>query len=59
MRFMHASRNYKKVVIDKTIPGYLNDFSAHAGILVSRPLEVSETVTDKAVYEAHLKKRLS
>ncbi len=59
MRFMHASRNYKKVVVDKTISGYLNDFSAHAGILVGRPLEVSETVTDKSAYEANLKKLLS
>jgi hypothetical protein len=59
MRFMHASRNYKKVVVDKTISGYLSEFSAHAGILVGRPLEVSETVTDKSVYEANLKKLLS
>lgn len=34
MRFMHASRNYKKDVIDKTIPRYFDEFSAHAGILV-------------------------
>lgn len=59
MRFMHASRNYKKVVIDQSISGYLNDFSAHAGILVGRPLEVIETVTDKARYEANLKRLLS
>jgi Protein of unknown function (DUF1460) len=37
-RFMHASKNYKKVVIDKSISGYLNDFSSHAGIIVARPL---------------------
>ncbi|MEM9017133.1 MAG: N-acetylmuramoyl-L-alanine amidase-like domain-containing protein, partial [Verrucomicrobiota bacterium] len=43
-RFMHASRNYRKVVIDKSVSGYLNQFSSHAGILVGRPLEVSETV---------------
>ncbi|HQW30652.1 MAG TPA: DUF1460 domain-containing protein [Verrucomicrobiales bacterium] len=59
LHFMHASRNYKKVVIDKSISGYLSDFSAHAGILVGRPLEVSETVTDKALYEANLKRLLS
>lgn len=59
MRFMHASRTYKKVVIDKTISGYLSEFSAHAGILVGRPLEVSETVTDKTIYEARLQKLLS
>lgn len=55
MRFMHASRNYKKVVIDKTIPRYFNEFITHAGIPVGRPLEVSETVIDKAVSEANLK----
>lgn len=54
-RFMHASRNYKKVVIDKSVSGYLNAFSSHAGALVGRPLEVSETVTDPSVYEANLK----
>jgi len=59
LRFMHASRNYKKVVIDKSISGYLNEFSSHAGILVGRPLEISETVTDKALYEANLKRLLS
>jgi len=58
-RFMHASRNYKKVVIDKSISGYLNDFSSHAGVIVGRPLEVSETVTDQEVYEANLKRLLS
>jgi len=36
-RFMHASTTYKKVVIDKTISGYLNSFSKHAGILIARP----------------------
>jgi len=55
MRFMHASKNYKKVVVDKSISGYLAEFSAHAGILVGRPLELSETVTDRAIYEANLK----
>ncbi len=36
-RFMHASTTYKKVVIDSTISGYLNQFKKHAGILVARP----------------------
>jgi len=57
-RFMHASRNYKKVVVDQSISGYLAEFSAHAGILVGRPLEVSETITDPAVYQANLAKLL-
>lgn len=54
MRLMHASSNYKKVVIDKSISGYLNSFKYHAGILVGRPLEVSETVSDPAAYRGNL-----
>ncbi len=56
MRLMHASTNYKKVVIDKSISGYLNSFKSHAGIIIGRPLEVSETVTDDATYKSNLKK---
>lgn len=56
MRLMHASTNYKKVVIDKSISGYLNSFKSHAGIIIGRPLEVSETVTDSKIYKANLKK---
>jgi Protein of unknown function (DUF1460) len=54
-RFMHASRNYKKVVIDKSISGYLNDFSSHMGIIVARPWEVDRTVVDEAQYQKNLK----
>ena len=36
--FMHASTTHKKVTLDKSISGYLNDFSKHAGIIVGRPL---------------------
>jgi hypothetical protein len=57
-RFMHASRNYKKVVIDKSVSGYLNDFSSHSGAIVGRPLEVDQTVTDPAQYRANLKRLL-
>lgn len=55
-RFMHASKNYKKVVIDKSISGYLADFSSHAGIIVGRPLPRGESITDSSVYAARLKK---
>lgn len=54
MRIMHASSNYKRVVIDKSVSGYLNSFKYHAGIIVGRPLEVDRTVTDDAVYRANL-----
>lgn len=57
-RFMHASRNYKKVVIDKSVSGYLNEFSSHSGAIVGRPLEVSQTVTDPEQYQANLKRLL-
>ena len=36
-RFMHASTTYKRVVIDSTVSGYLNQFSKHIGIIVGRP----------------------
>ena len=36
-RFMHASSSHKKVIIDSTISGYLNQYKKHAGILVARP----------------------
>ena len=55
-RFMHASRNYRKVVIDNSISGYLADFNSHAGIIVGRPLEVNQTVTDEGQYQANLKR---
>jgi hypothetical protein len=53
---MHASTNYKKVVYDKSVSAYLNEFSYHAGIIVGRPLEISKTVTDPAVYKENLMK---
>ena len=55
-RFMHASRDYRKVVIDKSISGYLKQYSKHAGILVGRPLEVDHTVTDPFEYKKNLEK---
>lgn len=54
MRIMHASSNYKKVVIDKSVSGYLNSFSSHAGIIVARPQEKSKTVSDFGAYEKNL-----
>ncbi len=56
MRFMHASSNYKRVVIDKSVSGYLNEFSSHAGVIVGRPLEVSKTVMERHVYLDNLRK---
>lgn len=39
LRFMHASSNHHKVILDKRLSEYLYDFTYHAGILVARPLQ--------------------
>lgn len=36
-RFMHASTTYKKVVLDRSVSEYLQQFKKHAGIMVARP----------------------
>lgn len=54
-RFMHASKNHRKVVLDRTISGYLNAFSSHAGLIVARPLPVAREVTSASVYRENLK----
>jgi len=54
MRLMHASRNYKKVVVDKSISGYLNEFKSHIGIIVARPLPRSQSIRDRQLYLANL-----
>jgi hypothetical protein len=55
---MHASRDHKKVVIDKSISGYLNRYSKQAGAIIGRPLEASEAVTDPTLYQANLRKMI-
>ncbi len=57
-RFMHASTTYDRVVIDKTVSGYLNSISKYLGAIIARPLPVSKTVRTPAQYEANLKKLL-
>jgi len=39
LRFLHASRNEREVVLDDRLSTYLNKFSKHAGIMVIRPRE--------------------
>lgn len=39
LRFLHASRNHRKVVLDERLSDYLAGNSKHMGIFVSRPLE--------------------
>jgi hypothetical protein len=52
--FMHASKNYKKVVLDQSLHGYLAEFRYHAGIIIARPLPRSSTVTDFKAYKSKL-----
>lgn len=40
LRFLHASRNEKKVIIDSRLSDYLNRYKLHAGIMVARPNEM-------------------
>jgi len=54
--FFHASRDYRKVVIDKTISGYLHKYKKHAGVIIARPWEVTRTVQDRNLYHRNLKK---
>lgn len=59
LRFMHASTNHRKVVIDESLSTYLNRFKYHAGILVGRPLAPAETVTDGEAYQRRLKELIA
>lgn len=43
LRFLHASKNYRKVVLDDRLSNYLNNFRTHAGIYVVRPLDLPRT----------------
>jgi hypothetical protein len=40
LRFLHASKNHRKVILDDRLSTYLKKFSTHAGIYVVRPLEL-------------------
>lgn len=54
-RFMHASKNHRKVVLDQTISQYLKAFRSHAGLIVARPLSTGREITSRATYEANLR----
>jgi hypothetical protein len=43
LRFLHASRNHRKVLRDARLSDYLAQFKKHAGIYVVRPLELPAT----------------
>ena len=40
LRFLHASKNHREVVLDDRLSDYLNKFGKHAGIFVGRPLDL-------------------
>lgn len=40
LRFLHASRNAREVILDSRLSDYLNRYSLHAGIMVARPNEI-------------------
>lgn len=40
LRFLHASKRYRHVVLDRRLSDYLNHFKSDAGIMVARPLEI-------------------
>lgn len=40
LRFLHASRNEKRVLVDSRLSDYLNRYGLHAGIMVARPNEL-------------------
>lgn len=46
LRFLHASKNHRKVVLDSRLSEYLNNFSTHAGIFVVRPSELPTRLAD-------------
>ena len=45
LRFLHASKNHREVVLDNRLSDYLNKFGKHAGIFVGRPLDLPPTRT--------------
>jgi hypothetical protein len=40
LRFMHASKNAGKVIIDSRLSSYINRYRTNAGIMVARPNDV-------------------
>jgi RNase H-fold protein (predicted Holliday junction resolvase) len=41
LRFLHASRNHRKVLVDERLSTYLNNNRKHMGIMVARPKDVT------------------
>ena len=43
LRFLHASKNHRAVVLDDRLSDYLDKFGKHAGIFVVRPMDLPST----------------
>ena len=43
LRFLHASKNHREVVLDDRLSDYLDKFGKHAGIYVARPVDLPAT----------------
>jgi hypothetical protein len=56
LRFMHASKNHKKVTLDERLSVYLHKFKYHAGIIVGRPLPRSARESSSSSYQKKLSK---
>jgi hypothetical protein len=48
LRFLHASKNHREVLVDVRLSEYLEKFSTHAGIYVARPLDISSAIKTAA-----------
>lgn len=40
LRFLHASKNAREVILDSRLSDYLNRYDLHAGIMVARPNDI-------------------
>lgn len=54
LRFMHASKNHKAVVVDDELAVYLAKFRYHAGIIACRPLSTRYTIRNSKTYADRL-----
>jgi hypothetical protein len=55
-RIMHASSNFRKVVVEDTVSNYLHTYKSHIGLMVARPLPVASTVRNPESYKSNLAK---
>jgi hypothetical protein len=56
MHILHASSNFKKVVDEATVSGYLKKYRQHLGLIVGRPLPAANTVTSDREYKRNFKR---